>query len=159
MKNHFQIPRGFGYTICMAKVGRPTLPEIEKRTEPKNKLTINRLLNLYDIALEEYGKLIKTLAEIEDVKERAAILNDFKVLVSMVDPLMKRWYLVHRGYDSNARIAEAEVKAKLAQTEQAALEADLSIEEKITEVGHWNPAMQELLMDLPQLDSEEADDT
>ena len=58
MKNHFQIPRGFGYTICMAKVGRPTLPEIEKRTEPKNKLTINRLLNLYDIALEEYGKVI-----------------------------------------------------------------------------------------------------
>ena len=139
----------------MAKVGRPKLPEIDKRTEPKNKLTINRLLNLYDIALEEYGKLIKTLAETEDVKERAAILNDFKALVSMVDPLMKRWYLVHRGYDSNARIAEAEVKAKLEKAQQEALESGVLIEEKITEVGHWNPAMQELLMNLPKPDNQE----
>ena len=141
----------------MAKVGRPPSLEIEKRTEAKNKRTMNRLMNLYDMALEEYSEIIKKLAETEDLKERAAILSDFKTLVSMIDPLMKRWYLVHRGYDSNARIEEAKVKAELAAAEQKALEAELPIEAQIVEVAHWNPAMQELMTSLPKADNQEDD--
>ena len=139
----------------MAKRGRPTTPEIEKRTEAKNKRTINRLLNLYDMVLAEYTKLVGKLAETEDEKKRAAILNELKVIFSTVDPLMKRWYLVHRGYDSNARIEEAIFKVKLEKAEQAVIEAELPIEEQIIEVAHWNPIMQELMMSLPKLDDEE----
>jgi len=139
----------------MAQRGSPEIPEIEERTEAMNKCTINRLLNLYDLALEEYTKLVGTLAATEDKKKRAAILNELKVLFAMVDPLMKRWYLVHRGYDSNARIEEAQFKAKQEKTEQAALEAELPIEAQIVEVAHWNPIMQELMMSLPKLDTEE----
>lgn len=141
----------------MEKVEKPLTPEKEERTEAANKRTINRLLNLYDMVLAEYNELISTLSTTKEAKERAAVLSDFKVLVSMVEPLMKRWYLVHRGYDSNARIEEAKFKAEQEKTAQAALEAELPIEAQIVEVAHWNPIMQELMMSLPKLDDKQDD--
>ena len=97
-------------------------PELENRTEEENKQTINRLLNLYDLMLLEYSKLIQNVGQDDtakndkdkdkkDKQEKSDILTEFKAFATLADTLMKRWNIAHRGYDTNASIAAADAKA------------------------------------------------
>ena len=62
---------------------------------------------------------------------------------------MKRWYLVHRGYDSNTKQAEEDVKQKTENREKQALES-LPPEEQLEVVGDYDVEMRELLESLPE---------
>ena len=97
-------------------------PELENRTEEENKQTINRLLNLYDLMLLEYSKLIQNVGQDDtakddkdkdkkDKQEKSDVLTEFKAFATLADTLMKRWNIAHRGYDTNASIAAADAKA------------------------------------------------
>ena len=127
----------------------------EKRTAVQNKKTINRLLNLYDEVLVKYSGLIKDVLESEEsLGDKATLLNNFKALSSMADPLMKRWYLVHRGYDINSRQAQEDAKAKtLARDKQA--HANAPPEDRILVVGSYDTVMEELWNNLPDSEKQQ----
>ena len=140
------------------QVGRPKgsgATADEKRTAAQNKKTINRLLNLYDEVLMKYSVLIKGVLDSEEsLGDKATLLNNFKALSSMADPLMKRWYLVHRGYDSNTRQAQEDAKAKTVAREREA-QANAPFEDTIVEVGHYHNDVKELWDNLPKTEQEQ----
>lgn len=126
-----------------------------KRTEEQNVHTINRLLNLYDKVLDEYAVLIEAMLadDKKDLEDKAKLLNNFRSLASMADTLMKRWYLVHRGYDSNSRQAQEDAKAKTRKAEQEALE-NAPLEDQIEVVGHFKEGMIDILKHFPMPEQE-----
>ncbi len=85
---------------------KPTPSELDTRTQEDNKRTINRLLNLYDTMLDEYTILMQE-PEYEGSPTYVDKLNMLKKLASIANPLMRRWNIIHQGYDSSVRIAQA----------------------------------------------------
>ena len=118
------------------------------RKEAENTETINKLLNLYD-------KLLDTVAvSIEDedwkgIVEKIETIKSLRWLGATVDQLMKRWYLVHRGYDSNTRQAVEDAKQKTVHREKQEME-HLPPEEQLEVVGDYDVKMRELLESLPE---------
>ena len=139
----------------IVKLDRGLYDLIRERTEAQNTATINKLLYVYDRMLNKYLILIdKELKKSKDLEKKPGFLNDFKVLVSTIDTLMKRWYLVHRGYDSNSRQAQEDAKAKAAEAERLAQETG-TLEDQVEEIAHWHPIMQKVFMALPDGELEE----
>ena len=156
------------YNVCMTEI---TL-EPENRTEEENKQTINRLLYLYDLMLLEYCKLIQNIGQDDDAEsdEDAAAENDedkdkkdkpkksdylteFKVFASLAETLMKRWNIIHRGYDTNAYIAAANAKSGQ-QTGES-----LPDEEREGATIDLHPDMKSAVDNLSKLGSDEPEET
>ncbi len=95
----------------MQQKEKPNTSELDTRTEADNKRTINRLLNLYDIMVAEFAMILQD-PYYDDIFTLADKLNMFKTLTSTIDLLMKRWNIVHQGYDTNPKIAYAKEMAK-----------------------------------------------
>lgn len=74
--------------------------------------TINELLNFYDKVLEDIARTIRT-EDWTGVGTRMDVIKSLVWLGRTVDGLMRRWYVVHRGYDANAYIAEGDVVGKV----------------------------------------------
>ena len=124
------------------------------RTEDQNADTIDKLLNLYETALDKYAVLIEEMLDSKQtLEEKAKFLNSFKLYASMVDTLMKRWYVVHRGYDSNNHQAKEDAKANTRKAEKDAL-ANAPLEEQIVEVAHYDPIVKEIWDNLPKEEQE-----
>ena len=125
-----------------------------RRREAANKRTINRLLNTYDKVVERYSELVDAmLLSGEPIAKQADLLNNFKVLASIADPLMTRWNLVHRGYDNNARQAQEDARANTEKKEKRQAETG-SLEDQIMVVGHYDPSVKELFENLPKEEKE-----
>ena len=151
----------FQYNVRMKEI----TPELENRTEEENKQTINRLLNLYDLMLLEYSKLIQNVGQDDDAKndkdedkknkdkkdkqEKSDVLTEFKAFATLADTLMKRWNIAHRGYDTNASIAAADAKA--------AQQAGESTPDKARkgETKELHPDMESAVENLPKREPEE----
>ena len=126
------------------------IPKIEKRSSAQNKRTINRILNTYDKVVNRYSDLIDEMLESgEPIEKQADLLNNFKTLASIADPIMKRWYLVHRGYDNNAKQAQEDAKAKTEAEKKRNLKS-ASTEDQVIEVGHYDPSVKEFFDKLPE---------
>ena len=118
------------------------------RTAEDNEIIISELLNEYDDLFKEWvaDKGI-------DFEKR---LERFKLLTMIGDRLLKRWALVHVGYDTNTRQAQEDAKAKTEEREKAALE-NAPLEDKIVVVGHYQEGMQEILRNLPKKELEDSE--
>ncbi|MDE0089248.1 MAG: hypothetical protein OXU23_26275 [Candidatus Poribacteria bacterium] len=90
----------------MKEKEKPNISELDTRAEEDNKRTINRLLNLYDIMLDEFIILMQE-PEYEGSPTYVEKLNLLKQLTAIVNPLMRRWNITHKGYDSSVRMAQA----------------------------------------------------
>ena len=146
---------GIGMVIEVKRSHYRLSADLEPRTEGKNQDTINKLLNLYDKVLDKYSNLIETTLANEntELEKKTSLLNNFKALASMVDPLMKRWYLVHRGYDANTRQAQEDAKKKTADREKATLETSPP-EDQIVVVREYHESVREILKGLPKVAQE-----
>ena len=72
------------------------------REESENIETINKMLTIYDIVFDNIALTIEDeLALKATIEEKINLIKSLRWLGATVDQLMKRWYLVHRGYDSN----------------------------------------------------------
>ena len=116
------------------------------RSAEDNEATISELLNEYDDLFKEW------IADNGiDFEKR---LENFKWLTMIVDKLMKRWSLVHVGYDTNTRQAQEDAKAKTELREQEALK-NAPLEDTIVVVGHYKEGFQEILEHLPKKEAED----
>ena len=123
--------------------------EVENsRGEAENTETINKMLNLYDKLLDTVAVSIED-EDWEGIVGKIEAIKSLRWLGATVDQLMKRWYLVHRGYDSNTRQAVEDAKQKTENREQQALEG-LPPEEQLEVVGDYDVEMRELLESLPE---------
>ena len=105
-------------------------------TEQKNEKIIDSLMKLYEKVLEQHFQA-------EDIS-----LNDFKSLILMADRLMKRWYLVHRGYDTNTRQAAEDAKKKTVEREKQETE-NAPPEDQVVVIREYDETMREVLAKLP----------
>lgn len=124
------------------------------RAADANKETIDRLLNIYDIYLHNYESWVKNnIGPNIDFEKQLLCIENFKWLTGIGDKLMKRWSLEHVGYDTNARQAQEDAKAKTAEREKAALE-DAPLEETVQIVGHYHTDLKELWDAMPPSEKE-----
>ena len=118
------------------------------RGESENTETINKMLNLYDKLLDAVAVSI----EKEDwgsITGKIEAIKSLRWLGATVDQLMKRWYLLYRGYDTNTRQAVEDAKQKTSDREKQAME-HLPPEEQLEVVGDYDVKMRELLEALPE---------
>ena len=125
------------------------------RTAEDNEVTISELLNAYDVMQRDtINDLLDNIRDGIDLEQRAFYLDTLKVLALVVDRLMKRWSLVHHGYDTNTRQAQEDAKVKAEERQKQEL-AEAPLEDKIVVVGHYHPDMQEVLRSLPKKELED----
>ena len=125
--------------------------EVENpREESKNIETINKLLKSYDIVLDNIAETLESeLSAKATIEEKINLIKSLRWLGATVDQLMKRWYLVHRGYDSNTRQAVEDAKQKTVHREKQEME-HLPPEEQLEVVGDYDVKMREILESLPE---------
>ena len=118
------------------------------RGEAENTETINKMLNLYDKLLDTVAVSIET-EDWDGITEKIEAIKSLRWLGATVDQLMKRWYLLYRGYDTNTRQAVEDAKQKTSDREKQAME-HLPPEEQLEVVGDYDVKMRELLEALPE---------
>ena len=75
---------------------------------------INLQLNMLDKVVDAFCANFEEVWRDETkLSELNGFILQFKSLASSVDKLMHRWYIVHRGYDANPYLAEADVERKV----------------------------------------------
>ena len=119
------------------------------RSAEDNEATISELLNEYDDLFKQW------IADngIEFEKR----LENFKWLTMIGDKLMKRWSLVHVGYDTNTRQAQEDAKAKTEERQKEALK-DAPLEEQVNVIGSFDLDTKQLIDALPTLTEDEAEE-
>ena len=89
-----------------------------------------------------------------DPEEKRRLLECIKVLSLSIDRLLKRWNLMRQGYDANTRQAVEDAKKKTAAQEKAD-QKNAPPEDRVVEVGHFHPDMEELWNILPEPEKKE----
>ena len=122
----------------------------DERSAEDNEQTINKLLNTYDEVLAIFQIwVLKNMASQEiDFEKQLLFIENFKWLTMIVDKLMKRWALVHIGYDTNSRQAQEDAKAKTAEREKAELEK-APVSDRVMIIGKYDPEAEELIDCIP----------
>ena len=125
----------------------------DARSVEDNEETINKLLNTYDEVLVIFQRwVLQNITQAIDFEQQLLFIENFKWLTMIADKLMKRWSLVHVGYDTNTRQAQEDAKAKTEARQKAALE-DAPIEEQVNVIGSFNLDTKQLIDAFPTLES------
>ncbi len=125
----------------------PAAPK-NSRGESENTETINKMLNLYDKLLDTVSVSIEG-EDWKGIVEKIETIKSLRWLGATVDQLMKRWYLVHRGYDTNTRQAVEDAKHKTVEREKQDLENAPPADQR-TEVGHFHSDLKTVWDALPE---------
>ena len=118
------------------------------RGEAENTETINKMLNLYDKLLNSVARSIED-EDWDAIVEKIETIKSLRWLSATVDQLMKRWYLVHRGYDANTRQAQEDAKKKTANREKQELE-NAPADAQLKVVREYDESMREVLAKMPK---------
>ena len=120
------------------------------RSETENIETINKMLKSYDIVLDNIAETLESeLAAKATIEEKINLIKSLRWLGATVDQLMKRWYLVHRGYDSNTKQAHEDAKQKTADRETQELE-NAPPQSQLKVVREYGEGMRDILAKMPQ---------
>ena len=128
-----------------------TTVEVENsRSETENIETINKLLKSYDIVLDNIAETLESeLSAKATIEGKINLIKSLRWLGATVDQLMKRWYLVHRGYDSNTKQAHEDAKQKTADRETQELK-NAPAEAQLKVVREYGEGMRDILAKMPQ---------
>lgn len=115
-----------------------------------NEQTINILMNTYrEVLIIFQSWVLKHIASQEiDFEKQLLFIENFKWITMIADKLMKRWSLVHVGYDTNTRQAQEDAKAKTEEREKEALK-EAPLEDTIMVVGKYDPEAMALIDCIP----------
>ena len=126
------------------------VPADDSRGESENIETINKMLDAYDVVLDDIVSSLRgELATKASIEEKVDLIKSLRWVAATIDQLMKRWYLVHRGYDTNTRQAVEDAKHKTADREKQEME-HLPPAEQLEVVGDYDVEMRGLLESLPE---------
>ncbi|RKU21025.1 hypothetical protein C6499_22665 [Candidatus Poribacteria bacterium] len=122
----------------------------DARSAENNEQTINTLLNTYDevLAIFQVWVLQNIASEKIDFEKQLLFIENFKWLTMIGDKLMKRWALVHVGYDTNTRQAQEDTKAKIEAKQKEAIK-DAPIEEQVSIIGSFDLETKQLIDNFP----------
>ena len=135
---------------CKNKVQDVPVVVENPREESENIETINKMLTIYDKVFDNIALTIEDeLTEKATIEEKIDLIKSLRWLGATVDQLMKRWYLVHRGYDANTRQAQEDAKKKTAEQEKAALET-AHPEDQVVVVAEYHTSVREIWDTLPE---------
>ena len=140
------------YALPEPPVEVPDAPVAVKnpREESENIETINKMLTIYDIVFDNISLTIEDeLIAKATIEEKINLIKSLRWLGATVDQLMKRWYLVHRGYDSNTRQAQEDAKKKTTEREQSALETSPP-EDQVVVVADYHERVRGIWETLPE---------
>ena len=99
------------------------------RKNSDNVKTINKLLRISDLCLEDLRMRLKGMSGSKMTPSQLdAFIVELNALAWTVDKLMHRWYIVHRGYDANPYLAEADVDRKVSAAMSAGEQSEASHE-------------------------------
>ena len=154
LEKHGEITNPGSREICLPEppVEVPDAPVAVKnpREESENIETINKMLTIYDIVFDNISLTIEDeLIAKATIEEKIDLIKSLRWLGATVDQLMKRWYLVHRGYDSNTRQAQEDAKKKTAEREKSSLESALP-EDQVVVVGDYHESVRGIWDTLPE---------
>ena len=124
--------------------------EAENSREASDNIeTINKMLNVYDLLLDDIvDTLSSELAEKETIESKIDLIKSLRWVAATIDQLMKRWYLVHRGYDNNTRQAVEDAKQKTVDREKQKIE-NAPPEAQLKVVREYGEGMREILENMP----------
>lgn len=107
----------------------------------------SELLTLYREDLKRLLQQPET-PDKNNTDEKHRLLECIKVLSLSIDRLLKRWNLMHQGYDANTRQAHEDAKQKTADREQQALK-NAPPEAQLKVVQEYDESMREILENMP----------
>ena len=140
---------------CKNKVPDAPVVVENSRSETENIETINKLLKSYDIVLDNIAETLESeLSAKATIEEKINLIKSLRWLGATVDQLMKRWYLVHRGYDSNTKQAHEDAKQKTADRETQELE-NAPPQSQLKVVREYGEGMRDILAKMPQAEQQE----
>lgn len=122
----------------------------------ENRKIVKDLILFQKDLLAIYRKDLNHLLQqpVPDNDEKRRLLECLKVLSVSIDRLLKRWNLMCQGYDANTRQAVEDAKKKTAAQEKAD-QKNAPPEDRVVEVGHFHPDMEELWNILPEPEKKE----
>ena len=145
--------------VTLIKKGVYRLHRSVKWTEADNREMINQLLHVYTALINVCKDDVKdgfTGQEMSDT-EKIKIVKTFNACVATIDRLMKRWSLVHLGWNTNPRLAKADAEAKTHHAEKVDLEnAPLEVLFKV--IRHYGASMKAILFNMPGVQKKVSDD-
>ena len=119
-----------------------------------NEETIDALLNTYDevLAIFQVWVLEIIASQKIDFEQKLPFIENFKWLTAIGDKLLKRWSVVHVGYETNTRLAQEDAKAKTEAKQKEALK-DAPIEDQVTVLGSFDLETKQLIDNFPTLEN------
>ena len=137
------------YVLPESPIELPDAPAEPKnsRGEAENTETINKMLNLYDKLLDAVAVSIEK-EDWNSIAEKIEAIKSLRWLGATVDQLMKRWYLLYRGYDTNTRQAVEDAKHKTENREKQEQE-NAPPEDQVVVVREYDESMRRALANLP----------
>lgn len=122
-------------------------------TEADNRELINEALRVYIEMADLCKDGVKegfTLEEVSDT-EQIKILKTFHACAVTIDRLMKRWALVHLGWNTNPQLAKADAEKERAFADRVELE-NAPLEEMFSVERYYHVDMKEILFNMPGTD-------
>ena len=136
--------------VSLVKKGVYKLHRSVKWMEADNRDLINELLHVYTEMVDVCKGGVKDGFTLEDVSdtEQIKIVKTFNACVATVDRLMKRWSLVHLGWNTNPELAKADAEAEAFESERVDLQ-NAPIEAFFKVTTHYHPDMKAILFSMP----------
>ena len=136
--------------VSLVKKGVYRLHRSVLWTEADNRVLINALLGVYTALIDACQGDVKAIFSSQDLSntEKLQSVKTFNACVSMLDRLMKRWSLVHLGWNTNPRLAKADAEAKTHHTEKVDF-AGAPLEAFFKVAAHYHPSMREICFNMP----------
>lgn len=136
--------------VNLVKRGVYRLSRSVKWTEADNETLINELLAVYTALIDACKADVKEIFASQEISdtEKIGCVKSFNACVAMMDRLMKRWSLVHLGWNTNTGLAKADAEAKRHHAEKVDL-ASAPLEAFFYIASHYHPCMREILENLP----------
>ena len=136
--------------VSVVTKGGYRLSRSVKWTEADNQSLINEVLVVYTVLIDACKADVKKIFASQEISNTEKIrgVKAFNGCVATIDRLMKRWSLVHLGWNTNTRLAKADAEAKTHHAEKVDLAA-APLEAFFRVVGYYHPSMREILENMP----------